>query len=186
MDKDAKFYVGNYNKSFLLSRLTNSISKKLQFYDDHFKNKTINPEYPYLIFLGLGALSNELFLGDYGIEFTSVLFGKGDPTVSIDMDTGLMTPSGYTHNENIIKHNKATIKCNIFCEEEYRCISGIIISSAKMYEEYTVDNTWLFLNPNADVKVNTKDFSNIVYWDLYGESLYGPYKDGQKISNTTP
>lgn len=181
--RESKVHVGNYDKSFLLSRLTQSLDKKLKFFNEHIKSKTINPNCPYIVFLGLGALSYEIFTGKNGVEFTSILFGRGDPALSVNIETGRMTPVGYTHNDMLFKHNGSEINCNIFSTEDYRCVSGIIISSAKLDEEYTADNTWLFINPNAYIKINAEDFSNIVYWDLYSDDEYGPYKNGLKFKN---
>lgn len=180
-DKDVKFYVGNYDKSFLFIRLTNSLIKKLKFYKQRIEKGSINPNLPYLIFLGLGALSKEMFLGENGIEFTSILFGKGDQTVSVNMETGQMISNGYTHNDTLLKYNKEDIDCNVFRNEEYCCVSGIIVSAANLDEEYTNENTWLFVNPNAQIKINPNDFPNMVYWDLYSECEYGPYKDGARL-----
>ena len=129
------------------------------------------------------TLSYEIFTGKNGIEFTSILFGRGALAVSIDIKTGHMTPIGYAHNNVLFNHNHSEINCNIFAAEDYRCVSGIIISSAKLDEEYTADNTWLFINPNAYIKINAEDFSNIVYWDLYSDDEYGPYKNGVKFKN---
>ena len=179
-----KFYVGKYNKSFLLTRFTSSLSEKLRFYNNHKENGTVDSSLPYVVFLGLGALANEFFAGENGIEFTSMLFGKGDPTLSIDADIGCMTPNGYSHNKVIYNHNNKEINCNIFASEDYRCVSGIIISAAKLYEEYTIENTWLFINPEASIKVNPRDFANMVYWDLYNEYEYGPYLCGEKIEKS--
>ena len=181
--RDLKFCVGNYDKTFLFCRLTSSIKKKLDFYNDHVKNGTIDTSLPYIIFLGLGALSYEIFSGDKGIEFTSILFGRGDLTLSIDKETGSMTPNGYTHIDELFNHNHSPVNFNVFREENYRRVSGIIISAAKLDEEYTADNTWLFTNPNAHIKIDTKDFPNTVYWDLYTDTEYGPYRDGRRLVN---
>jgi len=168
-------------KEILYCRLTSSIKEKLDFYKRHIADKTISQDMPYIIFLGLGALSQELFPGDNGIEFTSILYGKGNPTMSIDTETGQILSNGYAHNHALINHNKAEINCNIFSSEEYRCISGIMISAARLEEEYTIENSWLFLNPNAVIKTAPSDFSDMVCWDLYNQSEYGPYRAGKKI-----
>lgn len=181
--KDSTFRVGRYEESFLLCRLTSSIREKLNFYKSHIKNGTISDKSPYIIFLGLGSLSNEMFAGDNGIRFTGMLFGKGNPILSIDLDTGRMTPAGYTHNKVLYNHNRSEIDCNIFSAEEYRCVSGIIISSAKLFEKYSFDNTWLFMNPMANVNIDHKDFPNMVCWDVYRGDEYVPYKDGHVIGH---
>lgn len=168
-------------KEILYCRLTSSIKEKLDFYKKHVAKGTINPGMPYIIFLGLGKLSYELFPGDNGIEFTSILYGKGNPTLSIDTSTGHVLNCGYEHNHSLVNHNNAEINCNIFSSEGYRCISGIIISSAGLEENYTSENTWLFLNPNAEINIVSHDFFDMVYWDLYSKFEYGPYRAGKRI-----
>ena len=181
IDRSTEFYVGNYNESFFLCRLTSSIREKLNFYNEHIENGTMTHQSPYIIFLGLGALATEIFPGENGISFTGMLFGKGCPVLSIDKDTGYMTSNGYTHNRVLFNHNHAEINCNIFLTSEYQCVSGIIISAAKLDEEYTADNTWLFINPNAHAIIDSDDFPGLVYWDIYSKSEYGPYKNGDRL-----
>jgi hypothetical protein len=174
--ENADYCFGDYNESFYLLRLTNSIDKKLGFYNAHIEKGTLNPQLPYLIFWGLGSLAGEMFVGENGIDFTSILFGKGYPTLCVNSETNALTFNGYSHNNELIKHNQAKINCNIFSEDKYRCVSGIIISSARLDEDYTPNNTWLFINPNARVKVDAENFSSIVYWDRYSDDEYGPYQ----------
>ena len=168
-------------KEILYCRLTSSIKEKLNFYEEHIKKGATNPDMPYIIFLGLGALSHELFPGENGIEFTSILYGKGNPTLLIDTATGQTLNCGYAHNRALVNHNNAEINCNIFSSEEYRCISGIMISAAGLEEKYTFENTWLFLNPNAKIKIASHDFSDMVCWDMYSKFEYGPYRSGKQI-----
>ena len=107
-----------------------------------------------------------MFCGDCGIELTGVLLGKGCPYVSFD-SKGNVVHHGYTHNESFLKKTKektVDIDCNIFCWENYRCVSGIIFTKAKLFEEYTTSNTWLLVNPYANVKISKKDFPGMIYW----------------------
>lgn len=171
-------------KNILYCRITTSISEKVNFYFRHLKKGDIDQNSPYIIFLGLGALAREIFSGDFGIEYTSILYGKGNPTLSINSNAGRISHIGYTHNNELINHNGAKINCNIYATDEYRHISGIMISDADLDDEYTTENTWLFINPNADIKINPIDFPHVVYWDLYDKSVYGPYRNKEKIADS--
>ena len=170
-------------EKILHCRLTSVIKAKHDFYVKNIKNGSIDSDKPYIIFIGLGSLAYEMFSGEKGIEYTSILFGKGDLLFSRDTETGSLISSGYSHNAYLINHNNAKINCNIFCSEEYRSISGIIISAADINEPYTYENTWLFLNPMANIKIPRTLFSSIVCWDRYSDSVYGPYKDDAKIAS---
>lgn len=176
------FMMGDYaeKERFLFTRITNVLHAKRTFYDDHSKKGTIATDKPYLVFLGLGELSLEMFCGDYGIELTGVLLGKGCPTITIN-SAGKVIERGYSHNESFPKYNGSPIDCNLFCREEFRSISAIIFTEADLFDEYTTKNTWLFLNPFATIKIRKKDFHGIVYWsaDKYGN--YFPRCRGKRL-----
>ena len=181
---DGKLIDYDKKKNILFCRLTNSLDEKLKFYHKHIKNGTLSKNLPYIVFLGLGSLAYELFLDDYGIEFTSILYGKGNPTLFVNLDSGHALGNGFSYKRTMLNHNNAEINCTLFSSAEYRSISGIIISDATLDEEYTQENTWFFLNPNAHIKINPEHFHNIIYWDKYNETEYGPYRNGEKLGNT--
>lgn len=107
----------------------------------------MNASLPYIIFLGLGSLAMEIISGDNGIEFTSILLGKGLPTITINTETHEIVGQGYTFQPTIEKWNKQVIDSAVFCNPKYTCVSGVLISDADLYEEYNGYNTWLFINP---------------------------------------
>ena len=176
------FILGDYTEKerFLFTRITNALKNKRIFYNEHVEKGTISKDKPYLVFLGLGELAIDMFCGDYGIDLTGVLLGKGCPTITISGD-GKVINRGYTHNENFPKYNGATIDCNLFCQEEYRCISGVIFSEADLFTDYTTQNTWLFLNPFAKNKIRKKDFPGMVYWSANKYGDYSPRRNGKRI-----
>lgn len=169
---DGKIIDYGREKAILYSRLTNSIKEKTDFFSRHVKKGTLNPQKPYIIFLGLGSLSLELFAGEFGIEITSILFGKGNPTFLLDPSTGKLHDNGYTHEKFLRKYNGAMLDCNIFMNSAYNCVSGIIVSAADLSEEYSAENTWMFINPFACTHIIKKDFSGMVYWDKTAQEYY--------------
>ena len=173
---------GDYaeKERFIFSRITSALWEKQRFYISHLPQGTVCAAKPYLIFLGLGALSLDMFAGSYGIELTGVLFGKGAPTITID-GHGNVISRGYFHNHSFLKYTGSPIDCNLFCTEEFRCVSGIIFSDADLYDEYTTQNTWLFINPFADVKIHKKDFSGMIYWSADGNGDYTPRHKGRRV-----
>ena len=73
------FILGDYSEKerFLFTRITNALKNKRLFYNEHVEKGTISKDKPYLVFLGLGELAIDMFCGDYGIDLTGVLLGKG-------------------------------------------------------------------------------------------------------------
>lgn len=175
------FMVCDYSEKekFLFSRITSVLDAKRNFYKAHIAKNALSSDKPYLIFLGLGELSLDMFCGDYGIALTGVLLGKGHPVLKIS-NAGKLIDSGYTHNESFAKYTGAPIDCNLFCRDDFRCVSGIIFSDASLYDAYTTDNTWLFLNPFANVKIRKKDFPGMVYW-CADKDDYFPRRRGKRI-----
>lgn len=167
-------------EKILLSRLTSSLKEKRDFFLDHQRKGTIDSSNPYIVFLGLGELSMEMFVGKYGIELTGILFGKGAPYIRINSETGEFLSSGYTFEPVLHKKNGSEIGRTIFQQKEYKCISGIIFSKAGLNDLYSTENTWLFVNPMAHTKIVKKDFSGMIYWDER-QREYRPYKKGRRI-----
>lgn len=169
-------------ESLLYSRLTSSLLDKKEFYKKHIATGTMSANLPYIIFLGLGSLSQEMIINPEmnGIEFTGVLLGKGKPTIRIDSETREILSQGYTFRPYIEKWNHKLIDSAIFCNPEYTGISGVLFSSADLYEEYTNQNTWLFINPYAINKITKKDFGNITYWAVDENMMYRAYQTDRR------
>jgi hypothetical protein len=166
----------------LFSRLTSSLSGKLKLYQRHVNDekKTISSTDPYIIYLGLGSLSHEMLLNpdNNAIEFTGILLVKGNPVVAIHIPTQQSIVIGYTCRRKIKKWNhESEIDSAVFCLPDYTCVSGVFISSADLYEEYTDKNTWLFTNPYATHKIAPKDFPGITYWASDENGMYRAYQD---------
>lgn len=174
----------DYGKKEILlySRLTSSLRDKKEFYQKHITAGTMSANLPYIIFLGLGSLSQEMIINPEmnGIEFTGVLLGKGNPTITINSKTQEIVAQGYAFRPRIEKWNHQPIDSAIFCNPEYTGISGILFSSADLYEEYTRKNTWLFINPYAINKITKKDFRNITYWAADRNMIYRAYRNGRR------
>lgn len=162
---------------FILSRLTNSVKYKTEKY---LSENSIGKRDPFIIFLGLGELSYGAMLGSYGMEILSFLVGKGERTFSVDLNTGEVIRSGYVYKPDFKKPlNGATIKSDIWGDESYNCVSALIVSDADVDEDYSFENTWMFINPNAHNKIIIKDFWGIIYWKNKGEENT-PYKKYRK------
>lgn len=179
-NRNLGFFDYSEKERFLFSRITGALEEKRKFYEDHLKQNTISPDKPYLVFIGLGSLAIEMFTGDYGMELTGVLLGKGKPTITIDGD-GKVIGCGYSHNETFLKYNGASLDCNIFCRPKFQCISGVFFSEATLCDDYNTKNTWLFLNPFSNAKVCKKDFPGIVYWSADKNGKYQPRRRGHII-----
>ena len=136
-----------------------------------------------IIFISLGELSIDFFLGKYGFDFLDILIGKGNKTIRIDNQTGKCTAFFYKHEDYIYKHNGSEISANFFNAIDNTHISGVIFTDADTNEYYDLENTILFLNPYADKKIKVKDFKNIIYWKKSNMNEYIPRYNGKDYWN---
>jgi len=163
-------------KEIVNSRFTQALGEKKKFYVEHVKKRTIDETKPYLVFLGLGSLKREYLGGDNAIDFIDILFGKGMPQFTMDRRTREVVSTGYEHRKSIKKQNGAEIDCNLFLNEEYKCISGVLFTTAWLVEKYNEKNTYLFVNPYANNPINLKDFEGVPYWDLNTDASVFKYE----------
>ena len=119
-------------------------------------------------------------LEDYGIDICGLLLGKGNQSITVDNATGQIISTQYEFRPEIEKRPGVRINANIWCDPDYNDISGIIVSEATIYEPYTKDNTWIFLNPFAKQKIESKDFKNVVCW-IEENGEYYPVENGKRI-----
>ena len=153
-----------------------------EFYQKHIAAGTMSATLPYIIFLGLGSLFQEMMIDPKmnGIELTGVLLGKGNPTITINSKTQEIIGQGYAFRPRIEKWNHQLIDSAIFCNPEYAGVSGVLFNSTDLSEEYTNQNTWLFINPYAINKITKKDFRNITYWAADKDMMYRAYRNGRR------
>ena len=180
--------VFDYGKKeqIILTRLTQSLKEKKDFYDSHISDNVINPDKPYIVFLSLGNLTYGTFAGKYGFILNKILFGVGHDVLYIDRKTNKYVKTEYSHNIAINNHNGSKIDCNIFINQEYSCISAILFTTANLDEHYTHNNTFLFINPYAKNKIFAKRFNNMIYWKSHTEVdgiKYYPRYNGKNLNN---
>lgn len=108
--------------TIIFSRLTSSLKDKNEFYQNHIAKGTMSADLPFIIFLSLGALSDEmnLYPDGNGIELTGILFGKGMPTITMNPETREVVCQGYTFRQYIEKWNKQRIDSAIFAIKNTR------------------------------------------------------------------
>lgn len=178
----------DYSKKeqIILTRLTQSLKEKKDFYNLHCINNTIDKQSPYIVFLGLGNLTYGTFTGKYGFMLNKILFGVGHDVLFLDRQTNKIIKTEYHHNVNIHNHNGSEIDCNIFCNKDYDCISAILFSVASLDEHFTPQNTFLFINPYAKNKIYANKFKNLIYWKSHKEKTglkYYPRYKGKNLND---
>lgn len=173
-------------EKIILTRLTQSLKEKKEFYDKHILDGSIEKNKSYIIFLGLGNLTYGTFAGKYGFILNKILFGVGHDVLSIDRKTNKFIETKYSHNISINNHNGSSIDCNIFTNPDYSCVSGILFTFATLDEHYTKDNTFLFINPFAQNKIFANRFKDLIYWKSYkevDELKYYPRYNGKNLND---
>lgn len=170
----------NEKKHLLNARFTNSLHAKVAFYEQRC-GKSIPKNHPYIIFLSLGRLSLEWFAEEYGIALTDILFGRGNPFITVDFSSRTVIANGYTHINTFKKYNGKDIDGNLFLDPSFTCVSGVFLAT-EADGPYTSQNTFLFLNPFSTLKLDPLAFPGIVYWDIYGKDSYAPYQNGTPLT----
>ena len=188
LDKFHGSGVFDYGKKeqIILTRLTQSLLEKKDFYNKHLLNDVIKQKQPYIVFLGLGNLTYGTFTGKYGFLLNKILLGVGHDVLYIDRKTNKFIKTEYAHNNFIINHNGSEIDCNIFVNPNYSCMSAILFTTANLEEHYTPDNTFLFINPSANNKIYANRFYDLVYWKAYREedgTKYYPRYRGKNLNS---
>ncbi len=189
LDKIPKTGVIDYNhkEKILLSRITSSITEKVNFYKERV-NKSIDDNKPYVIFIGLGELTYGMINFDYGFELNKILCGVSYPYLTYDRESNSFSGLCYSYNKEIYveKFNNEGVGRNVeiplmfFCNPENEFVSAIIYSTASLESEYNDSNTFIFLNPYAKNKLKTNYFKNVYYWKMDKEGKYNLRKNGKK------
>lgn len=99
----------------------------------------------------------------FGMEIPEINYNKETTQLNYSLKMGIQKNKG-PENE------PSEIELGIFYKEEYTDISGIIFSSGGVRDCYTVDNTFLFINPFArkEKKITAEDFAKVPIgvWDI--------------------
>lgn len=159
-------------EDFILSRITNAISNKRDFYWKHIEKESAVAGRPYIVFLGLGSLHTKVLFDDSGREILRVLFGADKPTLKYDESNEKFIFDGYTYNRQLEKWNGSKIDSIIFRLKEYRFLSGIIVTVGGVGEEYSENETWLFTNPNAINCLTEDDLKGMPSWRENSKGKY--------------
>ena len=173
-------------EQIILTRLTQSLKEKNNFYYSHIKDGSIQKNDPYIVFLGLGNLTYGTFSGKYGFMLNKILFGVGHDILYFDVQTNKFLEAKYSYNKTISNHNGSSIDCNIFANPDYSCVSAILFTCATLEEHYTPNNTFLFINPIAKNRIFANRFKQLVYWKYYKENdglKYYPRYNGKNLNN---
>jgi hypothetical protein len=171
----------NKKKEILNTRFTSSLNDKVRFYYERV-GKSIPEDSPYIIFLKTGSLAYEWFEEKYGMALLDILLGRGFLRITINTASGKFIDSGYTHRDYIEKYNGKKINCNLFLNNDFRCVSAILLATSPLGVKYSYKNTFLFINPFASHKIFAKDFWGLIYWKANKEGYYIPRRKGRTLS----
>ena len=168
---DSGYHVYNriidYNEKFRqisLRTLSSLVSKRDKYLRD-VKKRVIDRDKPFYIFINLGSLTQEWFPGEFCVEATRFLIGRGHLMIRIDNNTAKQI-GGISHSYEpfIINNNDSEVATNFFGDSLNKCVSAVIVSTAEINEKYSPKNTFIFTNPFALSKVEVNDFINYPYW----------------------
>lgn len=175
--------VFDYNKkeNIILTRILQALNEKKEFYYKHL-NGSINLDEPYIVFLSLGNLSYGSFFGKYGFSLNKILFGVHHQGYIYDNVKQKFTGTTYQYRDEILNHNDSPISCR-FYNEDNSFISAIIFTTATLDEQYSLENTYIFINPFAKNKVIINKLPKLVYWKENKNGEYIPRYNGKNMNN---
>lgn len=159
-------------ESFILSRITNALSKKREFYYDHIRKGTVCKDKPYVVFIALGSLYTKALFGDTGLSVLRILFGVDNEIINYDGSCDKLYFDGYSYSEKMKKWNGAQIDSALFYMKEYSCISGVIVTTSGIDTSYPESETWLFTNPYAINRLTEDDLNGMPSWRENGKGKY--------------
>lgn len=147
--------------------------EKIQAYKDNYKSNK------FCIFINFGSLSTEWFPSKFCNEATRFLIGRGFPVISIDTNSGKQIgKSSYEYSPEIKNNNDSLVITNFFGDKNNECVSAVIISTANLFQKYSKENTFIFLNPFAINKLVLDDFKDFLYWEIDENNEYVPKING--------
>lgn len=173
----------NKTKEFLLPRITQSLYEKKNKIENYINNNIIKPTECPILFLSLGELNVDFHAGNYGINLLEILVGKGNLTLIFDREKEKFIDNYWEENINVKKNNGkelVDIPAKFFNVNNTK-ISGVLFSTANIYERYNLNNTFLFLNPYAKNQINLDNFSDIICWKINDKNEYIPMKNTNEL-----
>lgn len=108
-------------------RYRSSIEYKFNKYETYIKNNLVSVFSPYIIALN-GNKVPFSELDDNPPHIIQALFGIGDPYVTFNKNTNKVIGQGFAHRPFIKKQNQSAVQTQIFLDQKYMGITGIIFS----------------------------------------------------------
>lgn len=157
----------------IILRLTNSIQKKCQKYQEYVSLGLISSNDVYL--LGINGFDIPFSLMDKGdIPFIAKsVFPFGDMVVTIDTGQDKVIDQGYKYRKHIQKKSSSFVPTTTFQDPSYSFLSGIIYSRAELWNlpRFFGDDFLYVQNPIADQKLETNWLGcGMAFW-LEGRQL---------------
>ena len=101
-----------------------------------------------------------------GSNLLEVLYGRFKPQIVIDKESGHIVDDVYSTRVAIMKHEDASIPCNIFLNAEFELLSGILFTEGPITMPYDQSNVYLFINPIAKNPIKESFCSGLSIWKL--------------------
>lgn len=146
-----------------LSRLATRLDDKKTQFDKYIEQQRIllEADLPKIIAIDGSILEEYVGFPELlEMKMKELLYGQGPIRYSYNTKTKVLKNSGYFFKKSSMKNNGSEIPCALFHDEDYKHISAVIfnIKSFKMkFEQSPI----LYLNPNADKKIDNEQIKAI-------------------------
>lgn len=175
--KTNTWFDARQKQNHLMLRFTSVLHDKSRKFILDLEKGVVSKDKPFIIFLSMGELEQEWHHEDYCSKSLSFLLGRGPLSYTFNPKNVQETASlSYSYKPTIFKTEYSEVNLNFFGDENNAHVSGVMISTANISEEYDNNNVVLFLNPFAKNPVETSSFPRIVTWKNYGK-IYKPTRD---------
>lgn len=166
-------------EKIIATRLTNAISSKKNAYIKHLESSHVNPKDRFIIAVGMIKLQLGRNLWPPMILRTTL--GMGNSYAMFSADPDIETKQGIEHRGSVQKTNDAEVSTELFLQEDYNIVTGILFSEASpftlgfnLYEGALVVHNPLSLNPLTTGLF--KDCEDIWTIKCAGEDMWKPFR----------
>jgi hypothetical protein len=145
-------------------RFTGALKDKNDTFNDYLNDGILNVSLPRIICLHTGMCNSQMFPTTQIRCCEEILYGLGSQVVCFNMKTTEHVGTFREYEEEISKpSNNKTIPINYFNGNEYDNISGVLLITDTLYDDYK--QAIMFINHNAKVQVDKSLLKDILIFE---------------------
>ncbi len=120
-------------KDKIILRFTSAISEKMRKRDQYIERGIVSPQDPFIIAVNGGGIDMVSFERSLP-AIVKAVYPLGDYSVTFNLHTGQVVRQGYQIRCQVFKRSGGSVPTTAFCDRNYSGISGILYSSASLWD----------------------------------------------------